>query len=295
VAWTTDWEGEAGYGGTYTYSLREMERISNTYNIPITHMFNPRIYLSSFSQSEASKYTQWIKNRKNNHSDEIALHLHMFYDMVSATGVEPKHEPKWSDSSRGGYNVPSSAYTVEENKKIFKWAFRKFEENGLGKPTSYRAGGWMADASVLRAAKEVGIEVDSSGRTQDVNNNDMIQNFWYLSKITPPYKPCEIDPNMSECSDHIGLWEIANNGGDSYSLTSTQLTKRFKENHNANKPLEELRSVVYVSHPPWATREFPRIEPTLKYINQYKYEDDNGPVIFETLTDIKNAAEKNNL
>lgn len=295
VAWTTDWEGLTG--GEYTTAMQQMETISRDNNLPITHMFNPRIYTSGFSQTTAQTYTDWVKARRDNYGDEIALHLHMFYDMVEAAGVTAKKTPKWSGSEVGGYNIPSSAYSLAEYEKILDWSIAKFEANGLGHPNSFRAGGWFADSTTLQALENKGIMIDSSGRTKDVRQIVDIQGYWDLEITSRPYHPSKIDHNTDKYDNRFELIEIPNNVGDSYGYNENELTDRFKQNYPGYQnrtPATSFTSAVYVSHPHWCSREFPRISKTLAFISGYKFENDNGPVIYATLSQIGTAWDLNN-
>ena len=285
VAWTTDWEGLPG--GNYTYAMGKMENVVDQYGVKITHMFNPRIFLPSFSKSTRDTYVNWVIDQRDNHGAEIGLHLHMFYDLVEAAGVTKRTDPKWSDRELNGYNVPATAYTKDEYIKIANWAVDQFEANNLGTPKAYRAGGWYANIETLQAVQTAGLEIDSSGRTEYIYRSEGISNYWSIPVVSTPYHPSIADPNTDKYTKKLELWEIPNNGGDSWSFPSSALKDRFDQNFVNKEPQTEHRMVVYVSHPHYSTTEFPKIIPVIDYIAGYSYTSDNGPVIFATLSEIK--------
>lgn len=285
VLWTTDWEAQPASQSFIQAGFTQMESISSTYGIPITHFFNPRILINSSYAGMKDWMVDWIKGRRDNNGDEIALHLHMYYDLVQATGVNVRKEPKWANNE-DGYDVPSSAYTYDEYMQILNWSIGQYEAYGLGKPVSYRAGGWYADASTLKAVQNSGIKIDSSGRTEySIGSNDL-SGYWRLPVTTVPYHPSLIDPNSDEYSQKLTIWEVANNGGDSWSFPVNSMKERFEQNWVNHAPLSERRMVLYLSHPQWYTQEFPKITQVLQYISQYKYTDDNGPVVYVTVSQL---------
>jgi hypothetical protein len=138
VTWTMDWEG---FDVEQKY-LDSIKKISNDYKMPITHFFNPFIYLNL--NNERSKYlTDWVLSRQNV-GDSIGLHLHMNNKMVEAAGVTPKTDISWGGWAKDGQDIPNSVYGYDDYSKIVKWAQAQFKENGLPKPTMFRAGAWFA-------------------------------------------------------------------------------------------------------------------------------------------------------
>lgn len=280
VTWTQDWEG---YDVSEIY-LMAMDQISKKHSIPMTHLFSPRIYMA-LSKDRQDILTNYVKE-KELEGDEIGLHLHMFYDFIEKAGVTPKKEPNWGDKG-DGYGALTLNYSETEMTKILKSALSWFESKGLTKPISYRAGGWFASEDTLKALDNVGIKIDTSGRTSYEFGNNKIKGPWNLSATTEPYHPSLQDQNVSSKND-LGLWEVPNNGADSYWFKADEMIDRFNQNYNGEILLDR-KQVTYLTHPHWFNKgEQDRIDTVFNYIDNFKYENDSGPVKYVTLKDIYN-------
>lgn len=282
VAMTIDWEGR---GGEQDWVLDELGKLSRKYNMPYTHFFNPRIYIANqIDDYRAKQLTDWVVNRHNNKGDEIALHLHMFYDMIEAAGVEAKQNPRWG-SGIDGYDVLASGYNYQEFTKILNWSLEQFELNGLPKPVGFRTGGWFADLDILKAVDDAGFTYDSSGRDRYKFGSNQVEGHWNLDYTTQPYYPSTADQNSTNSSSTLNLLEIPNNGNDAYWFDTDQLLQRFYANYSPNQLLDEPKIVTFLTHPDWFGTDLPRIQELLEEINQFTVEQGGGPVVFTTLAD----------
>lgn len=281
VAWTIDWEG---YDASNAY-LDALADISRTYGAPMTHFWNPRIYVTSEVSAERQKFlTDWVKARLAK-GDAIGLHTHMFYDLVQSAGVEPKHDPNWGDEGNG-YGVPTSAYPADELGKILQKSVSLMTENGLPQPFVYRAGGWFASLETLTALEENGFLADSSGRTSYSFGRNNLKGDWDLKPETQPYRPSRTDQNESSFNNAFNLLEIPNNGADSYWFSAEDMIKRFEVNY-AGGFLDEKKEVTFLTHPHWfKTEEQQKVRTLFDYLSNFNYDDDSGPVVYTTTPDI---------
>ena len=293
VAWTIDWEG---YDVADTY-LNALGQITDKHDAKLTNLFNPRIYTtSSIAENRKNYLTNWVRSRNQKKNDEIGLHLHMQYDFVTAAGVEPKRADKWSnwgDIYNDGYAVLTTDYTKDELVKIYKKAFEYFDKMGLGRPETYRAGGWFANGETLKALEEVGIKVDTSGRTKYDFGYDASHKqtgFWDLPETAQPYFPSKTNQNKTG-SDNLSILEVPNNGADSYWFKAEDMINRFNKNYSGDI-LDNPRQVTYLSHPHWFNKsEQDRMDKVLTYVDNFKNDTDDGPVIYAASKDIYNAWE----
>lgn len=276
VVWSIDWEG---FDVKNEY-LDQIKKISETYSVPMTHFFNPYIYIY-LSSSRAKYLTDWVLSRKE---DSIGLHLHMYNKLIEASGVKVNNNPAWGSTTGNGHDTPNSNYGYDDYKKIIQWALDQYEKHGLSKPTMYRAGGWYIDEENILVLKNLGFEIDSSGRTYYKHGSNQLEGNWNLKETTQPYQMNSTDQNITNNPD-INFWEYPNNGGDSWAYTSDKLISKFKSNYTQGVAQSD-KVITFISHPHWFNKEGPNIENTLKYISQYSYNDDNGPVIFITLDKI---------
>jgi hypothetical protein len=281
VTWTQDWEGWDVPDGWLT----DLDAFANRYGVPMTHFFNPRIYVTNaVSKERAAKLTLWVSERAQKHNDEIGLHLHMWYDMVQAAGVTPRYTPYagWLYGDGGG--VAAYAYPADEMKKILQWSKDQFQANGLPIPISFRAGGWLLGTNTLAALEQTGFLIESSGRTaweEFVRKGFPVP--WNLSETTRPYKPNREDMNSS-AEPTFNIWEFPNNGADSIWFDAPEMIRRFDLNYpNKGTILEQPQVLTYLSHPPFYSIDKPRMEQVFNYISNYLYKDDHGPVVYTTL------------
>lgn len=280
VAWTIDWEGY----DIKDSILNDAQDIAKRFNIPLTHFFNPRIFVAKeISQFRRDKLVNWVKSRSSVFGDEIQLHLHMHYDMVQAAGVKLQTVPRWG-TGRDGYDVLTTNYSYSDFSKMLDWAKSQFAANGLPQPKGYRAGGWFANLETLKALNDAGFTYDSSGREKYSFGNQNKPGYWELPFTQQPYRPSSTNQNASEPGPQLNLWEIPNNGNDSYWFNADQLKNRFYQNYVPGSILEQSKLVTYISHFDWFETDKTKLNALFPEIQKYRYEDDKGPVIYVTLT-----------
>jgi len=275
VTWTFDWEG---YDVNQQY-LDDMAYISDTFHMPMTHFFNPRLLMTStVSQDRKNYLLSWINNRISNNGDSMGMHMHGLYDFVEGAGVEKSTTPRWGDNSTDGYDIPITNYSYEDMIKLLTYAKDLFELYGIPQPKFFRAGGWFANYDVLMAIRDSGFLADSSGRTYYKIGNFGVPGFWNLQSTTQPYKINLYDQNASG-EPYLGLWEFPNNGADSWAFTSEQMIKRFTDNYSGGIS-GETKLVTYLSHPHWFYVDKQKMIDIFTFIEQYKYSEDKGPVVY---------------
>ncbi len=301
VTWTIDWEGfDVGND-----NINTMGQIADQHEIHMTHFFNPRIYSPGrgtsgaygISDDRASFLTKWVQDRQKNHYEEIGMHIHMWDDMVRAAGVTPKYVTAVGGAMYG--DTLTNAYTREEIDKIMKWGREQFSYYELGAPISYRTGGWMSGPNVLQAAQDSGFLIDSSGRTAGPINPAVSWSTpvpWDLQVTTRPYLPDvnNINTWSAAKSDRLKLWEIPNNGADSYWFETKDLISRFDANYpNKNSIMTSPQVVTYLSHPHWfLVKDVWKIRGLFDYTDKFLYKDDKGPVVYSTLETIYSEWDK---
>lgn len=288
VTWTVDWEG---FDVSESY-LNAMDQLADSYQMPITTFFNPRIFMASdISPARRTRLVRWAIEGAQSRGDEIALHMHMHLDMInSIEGMTAKTTPSWGGRTNG-HDVLTTAYDYTEFKTIVQWALDQFKANGLPRPVSYRAGGWFIDEENLQVLDDLGFQIDSSGREPIIYGANKVPNPWNLSSITKPFHPSIYDQNSSN-PPTFDLWELPNNGMDSTNNDYPLLLQKFEDNYQG-KPLNELQVLTYLSHPHWfSTYDEADLKELFTHLEKFKYEKDKGPVIFSTLqgavTEIQN-------
>lgn len=279
VAWTFDWEGWE----VSENAIKTLAEIQKTYEpIPYTHFVNPRMFItSSLSETQKTHVKEYLLNQQSS-GNEIALHLHMHYDLVEAAGVTPQKATHWGLRSAEGYDVPTTEYSPQDFRSIVAKAKDVLSDIGFTDVNGYRAGGWFISTEQLHVLQSLGFTYDSSGRDKPVSG--AFRNIpWNLPLGAQPYMLSNDtdDENLGQT-----LMEIPNNGGSSYEQTVAELQKRISDVYQSG-PLNEPKSLVFVSHPQFASREFMKIPEILTTLLTLSYRQDTGPVIFSTVQNIQ--------
>jgi hypothetical protein len=276
VAWTLDWEGWDVADAT----LVEIDQISRDYNLPVTHFFNPRLFIAEeISPERKQQIAQYLIGRISSSADEIGLHLHMQTDLVEAAGITAKLAPRWGlDTAQPGYDVPLTIYSAQDLTKIIQFSQSLFTKYGLPQATGFRAGGWYADEVTLKSLANAGFFYDASGR-EHLLWGGIKTSPWNLTADTQPYFPSAA--NQNETGDNnLPILEIPNTAGNTYEDQVETLIDKFEQVLPLVYSQPEVR--VILSHPQWADTEFPKIQPVLEHINRYRHDRDLGPVVMVT-------------
>ncbi|KXK27075.1 MAG: Acyltransferase family protein [candidate division WS6 bacterium OLB20] len=276
VTWSIDYEG---FDVSKQY-LDAMIAISEKYDMPVTHLFNPRIFIAGeVSRARASELVAWVLNRETQ-GDEIGLHLHMHTDMVRAAGLTPHEEPRWGGRVNG-HDVLTTNYNYQEFDQLIKWSLDQFSKNGLPRPITFRAGGWFIDEENLQVLADNGFRVDTSGREFLIYGPNEIPHVWNLEITTRPFKPSVSDQN-SDTPPQIDIWEFPNNGLDSTNNPGSFLIDRFNANYTGGT-LREAQTVSYMSHPHWFNiYDNPKMYALLDHVENFAFKNDKGPVLYVT-------------
>jgi hypothetical protein len=157
------------------------------------------------------------------------------------------------------------------------WSKQQFSLHNLPEPKGYRAGGWFANTNVLAALEENGFLYDSSGRTQTLWGG-VAKSPWNLIPSSQPYYPSRADQNRTG-TPSLSLLEIPNTAGDTNEYDADEILKRYKSNVDEDIVTQKT-ALVLLSHPQWASKEFPIIRTVLDTIQQRSYKKDLGPVLY---------------
>ncbi len=286
LTWTMDWEG----WGVGAYESNDIFDISSKYGVPVTHFFNPRIFVknqySIYSVDPASaQYYVNLVNQRRGQGDAIGLHLHYYADLLEEVGVTKRPEAQIVGSNRDETSL--DAYTQAENEKILQWSIDKFAEHGLPRPTMFRSGGWMTSIALLQALSNKGFVLDSSGRTGGVLNPAWTGSTiipWNLSATTTPFLPSRNNIN-TWTGERLNIWEFPNNGADSYWFPLDELFSRFNQNYpTKGDVLSKPQVLTYLSHPHgFPVFDSTKIRGLFDYTGNFIFREDRGPVVYSTL------------
>ncbi|MEO6574438.1 MAG: hypothetical protein ABIP89_11400, partial [Polyangiaceae bacterium] len=162
---TVDWEGR----DLTTGNLDAMESLRARFpNLKITQFVNA----AYFTKPGANAVDIQAKmERALRPADERGLHIHGWKRLFQAAGVTFRATPTfWGGTNQlsndcafdCGHEVPISAYTTSELRKVVKFSLDTLEANGFGRAKSFRAGGWIAKPNVRDALAAEGIRFENS-------------------------------------------------------------------------------------------------------------------------------------
>ena len=285
VVWTLDFEGDAASNET----LDNTWDIARTLSIPMTIMWNPRVWTTTqVSAERAAVMAGWMKNIADAGMAEIALHLHAWTDFVRAAGVTPRTAPSWAGRS-DGYDVPLTAFDEAETRKLIDHGVKLMVDHGMPRPTSFRGGGLFANAANLRAIAAAGFTVDSSGTSAGVFGRLPLP--WTLAKDAQPYRPSKDDANAA---GDLPLLEAPNIAGNTYALDTRTIQPVIAADRAMlalpGRPATAARVLTLVSHPGTIdATERAAIESLFRALEPYRFDRDRGPVRFITLAQLGKA------
>ncbi len=281
VAWTFDWEGWDIPDAAMT-SINDLTVQFPT--VRFTHFVSPRMYLPGILTPQRSAHLTRFLSGRAAAGDEIALHLHMHYDLVSAAGVSTRSAQPWGLMTDQGYDTPTTEYTPEEFRRIVRFAVTVASESGLPRLYGYRAGGWFLSTEQLNELPELGFSYDSSGRDRP-QTGAFRRTPWNLPVGAQPYYPSVTDQNIPGDTGR-GFLEIPDNGLSTYDQTPDMLKARMAAVYRQGI-LSTPKTLLYVSHPQFYAREFSKIGDVLSAVAAVSQVADRGPAIFVTTDEIK--------
>ena len=297
VAVSNDWDtGDHGDD-----KLERQDRLhANHPDLVITHFVGPYTFTDPTVTATRAQYlVQWLKAYERD-GDEIGLHVHPYCHFVTRAGVTCRTSPSFAHATDStGYTVVLGAYTRSELEKIFRTANDLFVANGLGRPTSFRAGGWTATIDVLAALATAGHIADASGcnwarleEWQNVAGAQLYQwnqQHWsVIDETSQPYYPNTTDI-LSDAPPQLSILEVPDNGALVDYVSAQEMIDMFRTNYDG-RALAETRHYSIGYHPVnFSESFFVRLDTALTEIDKHLAANDKGPVIYARMSDLPKA------
>ncbi len=193
---TVDWEG-AYLSPEGLVALSEFRKSFK--GAPVTHFICPAYFLQG---GDTAKAAATVKSQVHE-GDEVGLHIHSWRSLAENAGIPFRSTPNFYaddsdliafDHADRGYEVALNAYTAEELSMLVQSSAALLEKNGFGKPTSFRAGGYVTSPDLLGAVRSAGMHVDSSStwsvwyKEGQGNFQKELARLWpNLQELTQPY------------------------------------------------------------------------------------------------------------
>lgn len=303
VVVSTDWDDP---DNTDTALALQEELHAEHAELLLTHFVGPYTFTApEVSDARRAELAAWVIGMRDDHGDEIGLHIHPWCNFVDQVdeilGGEPvpcRTTPStvYQAGDTSGYTIPVNAYTEEELTRQLLAADALFMENGLGKPTSFRAGGWTADLSTLRALAAAGHVADTSANNwrrmeewEGVQNGVLYEwnsEHWAtIDDTSQPYYPSTEDILVTG-DEVVPVLEVPDNGIMVDYVSTTEMIDIFTANWDGS-PLAAPVAYSIGYHPSNFIEMYQRrIDATLDHVDRFLASRNDGPVVYARLSDL---------
>jgi len=191
----------------------------------MTHFAGPYAFTDPTIPSDRKDWlASWLVRMRDNHGDEIGLHIHPYCSFMSVAGVNCITDSSFAYSTYNnldlsGYTIGCNRYSVAEFTRALLAADSIFFARGLGKPVSFRAGAWTTDLKVMQALENAAYTVDASGfnrfrgsgLSRYVLYTWLSENWPSISDISQPYYPSTSDISV-QAFPFFDVLEAPDNG-----------------------------------------------------------------------------------
>ncbi len=293
---TTDWDFSDPGDMVIAYQDR-MHREHPA--LRMTHFVGPYTFTDPVvTPSRQAELVAWLVDQRDTFTDEIGLHIHPYCHFVESAGVTCITDQSTVFATDAtGYTIKVGAYDRATMGTLLAHSVTLFEQHGLGRPRTFRAGGWTATIDTLNALDDTGFTADTSalnwarieeweGRNTGELYRWNMENWGPINDTSQPYFPSTTNPLTSEAPT-MALLEVPDNGAMIDYVTLPEMTGLFDANWNG-QPLSAPTMLMMGFHPSknFSPDEFNRVDGFLDYADLRLANQNLGPVVYITLADI---------
>lgn len=267
----------------------------------ITHFIGPYTFTDpDVTDEREAEIVAWAKGMRDEYDDEIGLHIHPYCHFVSYAGITCNTEESTVyETDTSGYTIGLWAYGDQDFRTLLEAADQLFMERGLGKPVTFRAGGWTATIETLRALAATGYVADTSANNWARMEEWIPDRFgggilyeWNMEHwstigdTSQPYYPNDTDI-LSPDAPTLSILEVPDNAIMVDYVTVDEMTEIFESNWDG-APLAQPTTYMMGWHPAsqFGADEKARVDGLLTLADQYLASDGAGPVVYARLRDM---------
>jgi hypothetical protein len=262
----------------------------------ITHFIGPYTFTDpNMKVARQQELVSWLVKMRDEFSDEIGLHIHPYCSFVESAGLTCITDQSTTMATDlTGYTINCSAYDRAQFGTLLQHAGDLFEQNGLNRPKTFRAGGWTASLHTLAALNDQGFTADTSAlnwaRIEEWNGRELyrwnMENWAPIDDTSQPYFVSEADPH-SDASPTMALLEVPDNGVMIDYVSLMEMTGLFDANWNG-QPLSSPNVLMMGFHPAQSMGkdERDRVDQFLDYSDLRHSSKNLGPVVYITLDNL---------
>jgi len=288
---------------------------ANHSDVRFTHLVGPDLFTASHADEDESyeiqdsdrqSHISWL-SRSQSLGHEVGLHIHPWCSFVETAGINCRTDNSYfyenPDINQNGKTTILESYTQAELETMIAKADELFIENNLGKPVSFRAGGWTGGIKTLTALQNQGYLVDSSavnwgrsvGKTSSFWIDLLMQTWNAIADISQPYFPgLMLIDTQSEPS--LELLQLPNNANFVEYVDTAEMIDIFKQHWQPGQTIDVPKAYTVGYHmTPYPTQEngyIDRLDGLLDHTDQFQSQHDGGPVIYATMKDMVKVWQK---
>lgn len=297
---STDWDF-SDPGGVVIGYQNAMHR--DHPGLRITHFVGPYTFTDpAVSAQRQGELVSWLVEQRDTFTDEIGLHIHPYCNFVEHAGLTciTDQSTVYSQGDATGYTIKLGAYTREQTVTLLQHAGDLFEQHGLNRPKTFRAGGWTATIDTLRALGDAGFTADTSALNwarieewEGVQNGELYR--WTMANWNPiddtsqPYWP-NTDDVLSSTAPNLSLLEVPDNGVMIDYVSLAEMNGIFDANWSGDVVASPI-TLMMGFHPSvqFSMAEYLRVDGFLDYADAHLGSTHLGPVVYVTLADVVGA------
>ena len=293
VVVSNDWDDTRMGEGEVT----RMERLREGHpGLKITQFYAPYHYTDpEITDDWRAEIDGWIKRQRDEFGDELGLHIHGWCHFVETTGVDCRTKETFYKDDGSGYTTILAAYPEDDMTRILEGAVAMFDKHDLGRPRSFRAGGWTTDVKVMRALVRAGFTNDSSAVPAKYLSSwkgyglwDFTTKTWEgITETSQPYFPGESDITKGGGESALPLLEVPDNGVLVDYVTAEDMLRIFEMNYEG-RPLEAPTVYQVGFHSTnFSEAYLTRLDQALSRVDAHLHDADLGPARYVNITDLE--------
>lgn len=294
---TTDWD----FADPGNQAIAYQDALHRDHpELRMTHFVGPYTFTDPMmTPARQDELVAWVKKQRDTFEDEIGLHIHPYCNFVTAAGLTciTDQSTVYANGDTTGYTIKLSAYTRQEMGQLLDHADMLFMQRGMGKPRTFRAGGWTASLETIKALADKGYTADTSALNwarieewKDQQSGELYR--WNMANWNPigdksqPYWPSESNV-LANDPPTLSILEVPDNGAMIDYVSLAEMTGLFDANWDG-KLLEKPSTLMMGFHPaPQLSQfEYKRVDGFLTYADAHLAARGTGPVVYITLEDV---------
>jgi hypothetical protein len=293
---TTDWDfADPGQNSIGYQSQMHLDHPE----LRLTHFIGPYTFTDPMITTERKQaLVEWAVRMRDTYDDEIGLHIHPYCNFVESAGL-----PCVTDQSTvyaedlTGYTIKLGAYNRQDMGTLLEHANLLFEQNGLNRTRTFRAGGWTATLDTLGALADKGFTADTSALNwarieewKDQQSGELyrwnMENWGPINDTSQPYWVSENNVLTDEAPT-LSILQVPDNGAMIDYVTLEEMNGLFDANWDG-QPLAAPVTLMMGFHPApsMSQSEYKRVDGFLDYADLHLANRGLGPVVYITLEDV---------